>query len=117
MSSNLFGYAPLPPANVALSQIPANQAMGIGQAMSIGQQAWGGLQAAQQGMANQYAAQSQQAAYGQSSPLPQFEENVPDDELEFEGKLSRWPYPGLYMNSIATAKHHTIACCQRMLML
>lgn len=68
----------------------------------------------------QQAAQNQMAA-GVASiwpPAPQFEENVPEDELEFEGKLSRWPLhsPLLDMQGLRR-KFHGIDCCQRCLML
>ena len=69
------------------------------------------------GQLNQ-AAQNQMVGQGLANgwpPAPQFEENVPEDELEFEGKLSRWP------NYVALMpprrQHHGIDCCQRCLML
>lgn len=72
------------------------------------------------GQLNQ-AAQNQMAGMvGQSvwPPAPQFEENVPDDELEFEGKLSRWPlYSPLLDMQGPRRKFHGIDCCQRCLML
>ena len=63
----------------------------------------------------------QQAAVGNSTMLTQFEENVPDDELEFEGKLTRWnPYAVLaqYSPGLANKNNHFgIECCQRCLMI
>lgn len=53
-------------------------------------------------------------------PPPQFEENVPDDELEFEGKLIRWnPYSLLaqYSPGLNRKNHFGIECCQRCLMI
>lgn len=51
-------------------------------------------------------------------PPPQFEENVPEDELEFEGKLTRWnPYAQLALLAQRRKNHFGIECCQRMLML
>ena len=54
-------------------------------------------------------------------PPSQFEENVPDDELEFEGKLTRWnPYALLaqYSPGLNSRKNHFgIECCQRCLMI
>jgi hypothetical protein len=48
-------------------------------------------------------------------PLPQFEENVPDDELEFYGKLRRWPRAMLASPNVP--RYHSIDCCQRCVML
>ena len=76
----------------------------------------GGLGA---GQLNQ-AAQNQMAGVaGQSvwPPAPQFEENVPEDELEFEGKLSRWHNYGALLPIPPRRQHHGIDCCQRCLML
>ncbi len=72
-----------------------------------------------QGVQIQQAAQNQMAGVaGCPPPVPQFEENVPEDELEFEGKLSRWPLysPLLDMQGLRR-KFHGIDCCQRCLML
>jgi hypothetical protein len=64
-----------------------------------------------------FNAVSQQNVAGQQwfPPLPQFEENVPDDELEFYGKLSRWPRAMLASPNVP--RYHSIACCQRCVML
>ena len=80
---------------------------------NLANQAIGGLLAGQaQGQAYQnQMAQNMSGAY--TTPLPQFEENVPDDELEFEGKLMRWTQQ-LFSPTVGT---HGIQCCQRMLML
>ncbi len=72
-----------------------------------------------QGGQIQQAAQNQMAGMPTCwPPAPQFEENVPEDELEFEGKLSRWPLysPLLDMQGLRR-KFHGIDCCQRCLML
>jgi hypothetical protein len=74
---------------------------------------------------NNYQNQAQNAqgqAYGVTWPPPlQFEENVPDDELEFLGKLSRWSYGALMSGAMVGGAMpqpvHSISCCQRMLML
>lgn len=88
--------------------------------------AWGTLQNQQacanalQGGQIQQAAQNQMAAGVASGwpPALQFEENVPEDELEFEGKLSRWPLPGPLIDMQGPRwKFHGIDCCQRCLML
>jgi hypothetical protein len=56
-------------------------------------------------------------------PLPQFEENVPDDELEFYGKLRRWPRamlasPNAFPNASPNfPRYHSIDYCQRCVML
>lgn len=68
--------------------------------------------------ANQQQAYNSQGMAGQWQP--QFEENVPEDELEFEGKLSRYAFiGGLQQMAQYPPKrtHHAIDCCQRMLML
>lgn len=93
-----------------------HQAAIQGQGQAWGQ-AWGGN--AQNQQYNPYA--QGVAASNVYPPPPQFEENVPDDELEFEGKLTRWnPYALLaqYSPSMNSKKNHFgIECCQRMLML
>jgi hypothetical protein len=65
-----------------------------------------------------FNAVSQQNVAGQQwlTPLSQFEENVPDDELEFYGKLSRWPR-AMLASSPNVPRYHSIACCQRCVML
>lgn len=71
-------------------------------------------------------AQQAGAAFGNAMypPLPQFEENVPEDELEYSGRLDRWPYQNMLGGAITQQyglglykPQHTIANCQRMLML
>ena len=67
---------------------------------------------------NQFGALANSQQHAQQQiwpPLPQFEENVPDDELEFEGKLTRWnPYALLAQYK---KNHFGIECCQRCLMI
>lgn len=125
MNFNWFGK-PQPPTAPAHQQNYFPQAIGGG---GLAGQAWGGLQGAaananiqspylqQGGVLGQAAAQQQNAVYGNAPwpPMPQFEENVPEDELRFEGILSRWPYNGFQPQLLP--KIHTVACCQRMLML
>ena len=87
----------------------ANQAIGglLGQAQNLAN--YGLL-----GPAQNRAYQNQMAQNGMSAPLlSQYEENVPDDELEFEGKLMRLTQQ-LFGPTVRT---HGIQCCQRMLML
>jgi len=77
---------------------------------NLANQAIGGLL----GQAQNRAYQNQMAQNGMSAPLlSQYEENVPDDELEFEGKLMRLTQQ-LFSPTVRT---HGIQCCQRMLML
>ena len=102
-----------------------NALQGIGQAQGIG----GGLNQAAGNLQNQYnnayAQHGQGVVAGNAQnvypPPPQFEENVPDDELEFEGKLTRWnPYALLaqYSPGLNSRKNHFgIECCQRCLMI
>ena len=68
---------------------------------------------ARQGMGSRISRQDGQW----TSPPPQFEENIPEDELEFEGKLSRWPSYNFHGAYPPRRTNHGIDCCQRMLML
>ena len=71
-----------------------------------------------QGLGQGMGQSQQQAGMGQwTAPPPQFEENIPEDELEFEGKLSRWPSYNLHGAYPPRRTNHGIDCCQRMLML
>ena len=112
---------------------PQQQYIGnIGQAVGgQNQAAWGSFQQAAGNLQNQQApanalygglgaGQLNQAAQNQmmsQALAPQFEENVPEDELEFEGKLSRWPNYGPLLTMPPRRRHHGIDCCQRCLML
>ena len=78
------------------------------------------------GVANQANAYNQNLqnigqAFGTSfAPPVMWEENVPEDELAYEGKCARWPFPALqyaFAQKHKRIPHHDINCCQRCVML
>jgi len=56
------------------------------------------------------------AAHQFSPPPVMWEENVPADELAYEGILSRWPMINM-LYPPNSQRQHDINCCQRMIML
>ena len=69
---------------------------------------------ASQQLASASAYQLQNQAMGSAfSPPVMWEENVPEDELQFEGICSRWAPYALYPRG----RLHDINCCQRMLVM
>lgn len=75
----------------------------------------------QNAMQNQYNQQiQQQANTGQAQqgpPLPTWNEQVPDDECEFVGKLSRFGGYGQYISGFPPRPSHQLEFCQRCMFL